>query len=559
LTGFRDLQGRLSLRGGVELPGASGKLSDVHVVADLALPLKEGLKGLRLNADTLRATYAVAGLDTQAISATVRMRGGRVEVPGLTSTGRDGAELRGRLAFDPDSRRLNADLQGARLSAQFGGDKIQLRELALRFEMDSTQMSMHAAVGSGSAEHAKASLRAVGDFSRLSLYYRAPLGPKAGQPGGSLPLVRLSAVLDSSHVRYRLRNSLQGLLGIFRKQGQRKAASRRAKPMQVDLNIETAGRGNSFESDVMRFAYVGNVSMIGTYPYALMRGRVTSVSGGIGTKKQAYTIKSMEIKWLNAPLEEGELDLNAEKRLARTCDAAETDSCAIRMNLTGILSEVKFAYDSDCQGGFGSGGTEMSAMVFSVRRGCYSPSSSASSGGLTYQEQVLGMLDPVLSGYLSEGLGKLSGNWIQSAQVSGISSLVPGRKGDADSSREAFGVEIMSKEFWRVRFRAKSAYNLQYAEQFNPLSYRVGVEWRPPVFRMVQDPVWRNRIKNRITVDASVFTDPSHSTQPENSDALRRRLGLNYDYDWWGHWWAKRKPAADTAAGKASAAGDALR
>jgi hypothetical protein len=420
-------------------------------------------------------------------------------------------------------------------------------------------MVVHAAVGSGSAEHAKASLRAAGDFSRLSAYYRAPLGPKAGQPGGSMPLVRLSVVLDSSNVRYRLRNSLEGLLGVFRKQGQRKAASRRAKPVQVDLNIETAGRGNSFESDVMRFAYVGNVSMIGTYPYALMRGRVTSVSGGIGTKKQAYTIKSMEIKWLNAPLEEGELDLNAEKRLARTCESAETDSCAIRMNLTGVLSEVKFAYDSDCQGGYGSGGTEMSAMIFSVRRGCYSPSASASASGLTYQEQVLGLLDPFASGYLSQGLGKLSGNWIQSAQVSGISSLARGGKGAPDSTREAFGVEIMSKEFWRVRFRAKSAYNLQYSDQFNPWSYRVGVEWRAPIFRMVQDPVWRNRIKNHITVDASVYTDPSRSTEPENSDALRRRLGLNYDYDWWGHWWGKRKPASDTSGRKGPSAEKALK
>jgi hypothetical protein len=454
---------------------------------------------------------------------------------------------------------LNADVQGARFSAQFGGDKFQLRELAARFEMDSTQMVVHAAIGSGSAEHAKASLRVAGDFSRLTAYYRAPLGPKAGQPGGSMPLVRLSVVLDSSNVRYRLRNSLEGLLGIFRKQGQRKTATRRAKPVQVDLNIETAGRGNSFESDVMRFAYVGNVSMIGTYPYALMRGRVTSVSGGIGTKKQAYTIKNMEIKWLNAPLEEGELDLNAEKKLARTCDPGVTDSCAIRMNLTGILSEVKFAYDSDCRGGYGSGGTDVSAMVFSVRRGCYSPVASTGGGGLTYQEQVLGLLDPFASGYLSEGLGKLSGNWIQSAQVSGISSLAQDRKGTPDSLHEAIGVEIMSKEFWRVRFRAKSAYNLQYADQFNPWSYRVGVEWHPPLFRVVHDPVWQNRIKNRITVDASVFTDPAHAAPNENSDALRRRLGLNYDYDWWGHWWSKRKPASDTAGGVKANPTDALR
>jgi hypothetical protein len=312
--------------------------------------------------------------------------------------------------------------------------------------------------------------------------------------------------------------------------------------------------------------------MVGTYPYALLRGRVTSITGGIGPKKQAYDIKGMEIKWLNAPLEEGELELNAEKRLARTCDPGAADSCAIRMNLTGPLSDIKFAYDSDCRGGFGSGGADVTAMIFSVRRGCYSPSASTSAGGLTYQEQALGLLDPFASGYLTEKLGSLSGNWIQSAQITGIASLAQGRKpSPADSVRkapgadesegvdQALGVEILSKEFWRVRFRAKSAYNLQYADQFNPWSYRVGVEWRAPVFRLVENPAWRNRLKDRVTVDASIFTDPSHSAQTENEDVLRRRLGLNYDYDWWGHWWGKAPKADSAAARKRAGSPDAAR
>jgi hypothetical protein len=568
LTDFRDLRGRLSLRGGATLPGNSGSVSDVRLVADVVLPLKSGLQGLQVNADTLLATYVVPGLDTQAIAASVRMREGKVEVPSLNLTGRDGAQLRGRLEFDPASRRLNADLSGARLSAQFGDDKFQLRELAARVEMDSNQAIMQAAVGSGSFEHAKSALRAVGDFSRLNAYYRAPLGAKSKQPGGAIPLLRLSAVVDSSDVHYRIRTTMQGLMNIFHKQGQRRAVARRAKPMQVDINLETSGRGNSVETDVLRVTYVGNVSMVGTYPYALMRGRLTSTKGGIGTKKQAYAIKSMDLKWLNAPLEEGELDLNAEKRLARICDSSTTDSCSIRMNLSGPLSEIKFAYDSDCRGGYGSGGTDVGAMLFSVQRGCYSPSAGSGAGGLSYQEQALGLLDPFASGYLSEGLGRLSGNWIQSAQVSGIGALAQGRKtATTDSSNDAVGVEILSKEFWRLRFRAKSAYNLQYAD---PWSYRVGAEWRAPVFRLVENPVWRGRLKNHITVDASVYTDPSHSTQTENQDALRRRLGLNYDYDWWGFWWARRRavapkpsvthevPAPDSV-GKPSRSPDAVR
>jgi hypothetical protein len=253
-------------------------------------------------------------------------------------------------------------------------------------------------------------------------------------------------------------------------------------------------------------------------------------------------------------LEEGELDLNAEKRLARSCDPGVTDSCAIRMSLTGPLSDIKFAYDSDCRGGYGSGGADVTAMIFSVQRGCYSPLASNGSGGLTYEEQALGLLDPFASDYLTQGLGRISGNWIQSAQVSGIGALAQDRKSAlADTARDAVGVEILSKEFWRVRFRAKSAYNLQYADQFNPWSYRVGLEWRPPLFRLVEDPSWKNRLRNHVTVDASVYTDPSHSAQTDNEDVLQRRVGLNYDYDWWGYWWGKGRKAA---AGKPPRAAD---
>jgi hypothetical protein len=361
--------------------------------------------------------------------------------------------------------------------------------------------------------------------------------------------------------------SLESLTGIFKKEGQRKAAGRRTKPMQVQINVETAGRGNSIETDVLRMSYVGNVSMVGTYPYALMRGRISSHSGGLGTKKQAYDIKGMELKWVNVPLEEGQLDLNAEKRLARTCEQVTPDSCAIRMSLTGELSDIKFAYDSDCRGGYGSGTADVSALIYSVRRGCYSPSSSSSVGGLTYQEQALGLLEPLASNYLSQAAGKLSGRWIASANVTGLGALAQDRDRKAAESdtgtgmRDAIGLEILSKEFWRLRLRAKSAYNLQFSEDLNPWSYRVGVEWQPPIFRMVEDPVWRARVKNRFTVDAAVFTDPSQGGgQGRDEDPLRRRLGLNYNYDWWGYWWSREgKPGSAPAASKTAAVPDTAR
>lgn len=550
---FKDLEGRLGVRGNVALPQSSGELRNVRVRAGIGMPFRDGLKGMRLEADTLGGEYVVAGLDTQTFSAPVKMLNGKITIPNLTVKAGRGGELHGRIEFDPASKRMLADISGTSLAAQLGGDKVVLRELRVQAQSDSTLMTLQVGVGSGSAEHIKSPMRATADFSRLAVFYRAPLGKSRIDvgTGSQIPFLRVSAVLDSSLLRYRMR-SLESLTGIFKKEGgKRRSAVRRVKPVQVQINLETAGRGNSIETDVLRVSYVGNVAMVGTYPYSLMRGRISSHEGGLGLKKQAYTIKRMEVKWLNAPLEEGELELDAEKRLARTCEVDVKDSCSIKMTLTGQLNDVKFAYDSDCRGGYGTGSADVAALIYSVRRGCYSPGSSSGVGGMTYQEQALGLLEPLASNYLSQAAEKLSGKWIASAQVSGLGALAQDRRAAQDtglSTRDALGVEILSKEFWRLRLRAKSAYTLQKADNFNPWTYRVGVEWQPPIFRMVDDPKWKNRIKNKITLDASVFTDPSRDPTGQQ-DPLLKRLGFNYNYDWWGYWWTRPAPNPDTLQG----------
>ena len=199
--------------------------------------------------------------------------------------------------------------------------------------------------------------------------------------------------------------------------------------------METAGRGNSIETDILRVSYVGNFSMAGTYPYALVQGRISSQKGELGTKKQAYAIRRMDIKWLNTPMEEGDVQLEANKRLARNCEAGTLDSCNITTRLTGELSDLQFTYDSDCEGASGAG-VEVSALVYSVRRGCYSSALRGGGSGLSYSEQALGLLEPVASSYLTDAVGKLSGHWISSAQVTGLSALASdNNRSDSNSTR----------------------------------------------------------------------------------------------------------------------------
>src|SRR5690606_4816879 len=214
-----------------------------------------------------------------------------------------------------------------------------------------------------------------------------------------------------------------------------------------------------------------------------------------------------------------------------------------------------------------------------MRRGCYSSAFSAGGSGLSYEEQALGLLEPVASQYLTDAAGKLSGQWISEARISGLGALASDRREarpseengmgtTSDAAREAIALEILSKEFWRTRLRISTAYAPENTQASSPWNYRLGLEWRPPLPPFVDDPVWKNRIRNNVNVEAALFTDPDRTQEDRADEGLRKRLGLNYTYDFWGGIWGKReapKVPSNGAAGsrsegrKAEAAPDSAR
>ncbi len=553
MRAYADFRGDIALRGDASLPGKSGELLGLDARGPVAAVFKEGPAGLRMDLDTLRGRYAVPGLDTQSFSAPLHIARGRLSVPDLSVKGKSGS-LGGTVAMDlGGARALTAHLQGDGLLAQLGpGDKIRLKDLSVDLRSDSTRLQLQARLGSGTIEHVKSPLRAAADFSRLNLTYRTPKAKPADgvYSQSDYALLEASARLDSSNVKYRLR-SFETLQNLFKRKPQARGAQP-ARPMEVRLDLETAGSGNRVETDVLRFAYVGNFSMRGTYPYALVQGRINSTEGQLGTKAQAYAISRMEIKWLNSTLEEGRLDLEARKKLAKDCEAGTTDSCTVINRLAGPLSQAEFTYDTDCGGAYGAG-ADVAALVYSVRRGCYSSAFAGGGSGLSYQEQALALLEPLASDYLSRASRKLSGHWIAQTKITGLGSLASDGSA-SDTATEALALEVISKEFWRTRLSLRSYYRPQEAENNDPWAYRMALEWRPPLARLVRDPQWKKRLKNNVSIDASIYTDTA-GTMDANQERIGQRLGLNYNYRFWVRRWAKpesmrellQKQAADSA------------
>lgn len=545
MAAFKDIRGRLRVDGEVQLPDKSGTLRALRLRAALETPFKDAAAKVKVRADTLSGEYVVAGVDTQAFSAPLFLEGGRLSVPSITLEGRSGSKVGGQAEwFLTGARNLTARLAGTGISVQVGSDKVLLRDLRVELKADSSHLSADAWVGSGAFEHSAGALRAVGEFSRVTASYKSPLGkapalrPRgAGASSKLAPAkLRVRAVLDTSHVRYRLR-SFAAWKGVF-KRGPERRQSRAGRPLEVDLGLETAGRGNRVETDVLRFSYVGNLSMRGLMPYALVDGRINGTGGELGTKRMVYGIRRLEVKWLNAPMEEGTIAVEGARRVLKSCAKDETDSCDVITRLVGELSNPQFAYDSDCRGAKGAfgAGVEPLALLYSVRRGCYSSELAGGGSGMTAQEQALALLEPYASEYLTRYAGKLTGNWIQRADITGLGALA---QGDSTQDRKAISVEVLSKEFWRFQMRLKAGYQPQDLQEADPWAYAVGVEWRPPLFRLVEDSTWKRRIKNNVVVEAKVSRDPSRPTEASAENNLQKRLGLNYNFDWWGYWWTR--------------------
>lgn len=540
MLAFRRFLGRLRLGGNHVLPGQAGSLRDLRLNASFDVPFEKALERLEIRADTLQGRYLLSGIDPQSFSAPFAFKSGKLSIPDLRLRTLAGEAMRGHAAYDLSSKSWQAMLQGDSLALpiQTAG-KANLYGFRVVAQSDSASLEVNADIAAVAAEYAQPPLRVGGRFSSVSLLYRLPMGRRAGD-GVALPasekpaFLKVDLVMDTSLVRYRL-GSIAAMQNLFKRNGPAKRGGKRGRPLQVQIEVETLGSGNALETDLVRAEYVGDFSLRGTLPYALATGRINALQGQLGTKRQGYDIQNFELKWLNAPIEEGLIQLEAQKRMARDCEAGTLDSCFLITRLTGTLAQMQFAYDSDCQGSFGAG-ADVGALLYSVRRGCYSPAFSSGSGGQGYQATALSLLEPFASEYLSDAASKLSGKWIASAKVSGLGALSSRGKSDSGSQasgQNAISIEVLSKEVKRLRLRAGSTYTPENAEADNPWDYRLALEWRPPLERWIDDSLWRQRLRNKVKVEAAMFTD-QHSAIKGREEEVRRSLGLTYGHDFWG-------------------------
>jgi hypothetical protein len=538
---FQSLRGALNAEGGILLPEKSGSVEKLRIGLDFDVPLVDPVNRSTMTTRAFEGVYILPGLARQTFSLDPALRAGIFRVSRFTVRNEQGQSVAGTLEYSLAKGSMKAHVEGERFAAQWADDyKADLRNLRFDFARDALGMRVDGSFSSASFLYVDAPLFARGTLTSVRFAYDGPAGRAAGgsarQRRERVPAtLTLSGSLSESLVRYRLK-TFGDLQKVFRKERKKRSSG---PSLRLNVKLQTLGNDNHIDSDLLRLNWVGNLSVRGIHPFTLYNGRINALDGGLGLDKQAYGVNHFEVKWLNAPLEEGQINMEARKQLASDCsqrDAAEVDSCTVITRLTGDLENMQFSYDSDCGGSYGAGAS-VAAIVYSVQRGCYDQSFVTGGGG-NYGNKALTLLEPTISRGLSSVVGRYSRNWIEAAEITGLSSLSGEEvEGSTDTLGEALSLSLTSKEFYRTRLRFRSGYHTASQDLYNPWEYMGAIEVRPPV-QFVSSESWRRRLDRNLRLVASLETHAQIVDAPEE-DEIEKKISLIYSYVFWGSWWNK--------------------
>lgn len=528
---FHDLDGAFSLGGRAVLPGQGGEVRDLHLSGHVSIPFSNDLVSrMTVDSGTFGGRYAVPGLDTQTFQGSIAIHGGHLSMPDLKARNSGGPTLTGEADCDfTGPPKVTAKLHGENLALQWPGiQKLVLRDAEASLRIDTAGLFAEAKVGAAAFRSSRAPVNIQGDLENLALSYRLPPAPRKGVAAQGIPELKIKAGLRNFLFQHKL--GFREVQKFFRtvKVDKKK---KRIKPMDVQISLETAGPSNRIETDILRMYFTGDLNVRGIYPYTLLTGEFSSLSGEVGQSSQSYDITDFDLKWQNATLEEGRVTVEGGKKLKYDCKPDTKRTCNVYIKLDGRLDEMAFTYDSDC--GTNSGeAIEPSALINSVSRGCYSDQYVAGAGGGNYGEAVVNFLEPTINEKLSSVGNRFSLGWIKSTQVSGIGTVV---SSDTVGS-EPIAIGLESKEKWGMSLKAKAGYYPEKKVQ-NPWENKVALQWRPPLEKVATNSKWKRRVRDRVTLEASAETRQEDRVgETDNKQQVRKQVGVSYHYKFWDLW-----------------------
>jgi hypothetical protein len=544
----RTLRGAVDMMGSLALPGESGHLRKMHLLTQFEIPTQGGFKQWKASSHVLEGLFDSHRLPPQRFTGKFKMESGTLHLDSVKSVDSTQKVLWAEATYQigPPAI-LHFRINGDAFALQFQkGQFIQLNRLNVNGEMNAGVFQIDAGVEEALYSMTRGSVSAEGAVEGFSLRYVQPPDVMGKPPTPSQ--IQIKGTMSKTLVAHKIRlgpEELKRLFGTLMqwtkgkgKGPASKGASHangagKSRAMDLNISIDTRGQDNRIETEVGRLHFTGDVQVKGVYPYLLMNGTVASLKGGeIGQKNQAYELRDLELKWQNAIPGEGTISMEGDKKLKVDCDPQTQKTCHVTIHFNGRLDDAKFYYETDCGGAEGEA-IKPTAIINSVASGCFTGDLSGGDNQGDYGKTLINLFTPYVNSTLTKAFTVGSAGLIQNAKVTGLDNLVAGENAQAVLD-EPVALNLESKEKYRIRLLGRGGF-FPASKQAAPYDLKVVVEWRPPFDEWVQDSVWKNRLKDRITVDAGIETRP----EERNTDVerqVRQKAGLKYKYQFWKFW-----------------------
>jgi hypothetical protein len=297
------------------------------------------------------------------------------------------------------------------------------------------------------------------------------------------------------------------------------------RPTILNIKVQTGMEAASVNSNVAEFAFVANVSVLGTTRNILLSGDINTIgSGKIGYSTLAmFDLASFRIYWLDAPIKQGVIELSASNNypLCYPSDdySMNEDNCTIFVNVSGRLAQLNMQPTSNCSNIDAS----PALIYYSMLLGCIS--SDFESGNVD-RDRFAGK---VLGKAVSSGLNRIFGEntigdvdiktqWLNERQEQDTSYIrVP-----LSLSRWVPNLEAV------LGWSSDKSLDPRYDQ-----SYEFGLRYKLPVFDSTD--INRNLIDPSLDISANLVARRYLTTMESTEDETRleKNIGLIYSHKFW--------------------------
>ena len=294
-----------------------------------------------------------------------------------------------------------------------------------------------------------------------------------------------------------------------------------SRPTTLNIKIQTSGmEAATISSNLAMFAFVADVSVLGTTRNILLSGDINAVGNGkVGYNGLTmFDLSHLRIYWQNTPIKQGVIDLRASNNYP-FCSTKD-ENCTVSLNITGPFAGLNMQPTASCD-------IEASPALiyYSMLLGCISE--DYASGPIVDRNKVAGkVLGKLMSSTINRSFG---GNMVGNIDLK--IHFFDENPQEQDTSYIRVPISLSR---WVPNLEAVLGYTKD--KSLNPRyeqSVEVGLRYLLPVFDSTD--ISRNLIDPALYLNTNLVARDYLSTMGNARDEARleKNIGLLYSHKFW--------------------------